>query len=203
MIGLSDYAKIKNNYCICYFGYSDEYLLQLKIARPYMTKLFPGLNIYIGCKDSTIHLFDDEDKILKLSELKIRKPEFAHIFELRYDGVDHPVEKFLVNSGVPRFPKPGVNIERPTNRCVIVTESTFPTKPLIDKQIDILKTKAREENMDPVVTNDIKGAGMVVGVESLALYQAAIKGLPTKLVPTGVGTRLYRKMIPEGLILEV
>ena len=92
MIGLTNYAKIKNNYCVCYFGYSDEYLVQLRLTKPYMSKAFSGLNIYIGCKDSSISFLDGMEHVLKLTEIKARKPDFAHIAELRYDGgSDHPI----------------------------------------------------------------------------------------------------------------
>ena len=50
---------------------------------------------------------------------------------------------------------------------------------------------------------DITGAGVVVGVESPGLFLAAAKGLETHLVPTGVGTRLYKKLCPQGNIIEV
>lgn len=204
MIGLTNYAKIKNNYCVCYFGYSDEYLVQLRLTKPYMNKAFSGLNIYIGCKDSSISFLDGMEHVLKLTDIKVRKPDFAHIAELRYDGgADHPIERFLRESGITGYPLPHMTIERPTNRFVIIAESTYPTRPLMERQIERLKQHAWERQMEPVVTSDITGAGVVVGVESPGLFLAAAKGLETHLVPTGVGTRLYKKLCPQGNIIEV
>ncbi len=40
MISFIEYAKISDNYCICYFGYADEYLVQLRMLQPILEREF-------------------------------------------------------------------------------------------------------------------------------------------------------------------
>ena len=79
MIGLEHYASIKNNYCIGYFGNANEHLIQLKLLRPFMERKFPGLNIYLGCKDESMEYLRDCDNVIPISEMRKRKTEFASI----------------------------------------------------------------------------------------------------------------------------
>lgn len=203
MIGLSDYAKIHNNYCICYFGYADEYLIQLGLLRPFLERSFPGLNIYLGCKDSCKHFLQGYERILTLSDIKVRKPEFAHIVELVYNGEEHPIDKFVTEAGISQFTIQPTSSPSTSNVCVIVNEGAFPTVPMIERQVQIVKRYARERGLEPVVGGPVETAGLVIGVESPGLFRAAALGLPTALVPTGVGTSLYKKMFPNGEILRV
>lgn len=193
MISFTDYSKIANNYCICYFGHADEYLVQLRLLKPLLSKEFPEINIYYGCKDEKIHILGNCERILKLSELKIRKTEFAHISEIKSNGQTHPIEDLLIESGITKF---AIDIPKAvkTDRCVIISNGYFPTKPLEKDKIDRLKKRTP---MHCEIDTDISGAGLVMGVESAALCEAAAKGIETVLVPTGVGTRLYKNMFPK------
>lgn len=201
MISMSDYAIIKNNYCICYFGYCEEYLIQLKLLRPYLERKFPGLNIFLSCKDDFFHLIDQSEKTLKLSEIKLHKSKFAYIREIQFNGHTHPVEDLMIESNILKYhiadPK-----EIKTNNFIICTKSSYPTNPLSTTQITTLKRMAYDLKLEPIIDDDIKGAGMVAGVESYSLYQAASQGIPTILVPTGIGTRLYKNMFPNSQILS-
>ncbi len=203
MIDLEHYARIKNNYCIGYFGNSDEHLIQLKLLRPCMERKFIGLNIFLGCKDVSYGYLQDCDKVIKLSEIRKRKREFAHIKELRFDGKSHVVYQFLEKCDLTSCPV--VIEEHPvcTDLCTIVTQGSYPTKPLVKKQIDVLKRVARDKDYTVEIDGPIDNAGMVAGVESTKLYDAASRGIKTILVPTGLGERLYESMFPNNEVLRI
>ena len=96
MIGFEQYAKVKDKYCICYFGYNDEYLTQLALVKPVIEASLPGIEIYLGCKDDKTHLLENP---LKLSEIKIRRKDYAYVRELKFNGRTHPVKDLLRECG--------------------------------------------------------------------------------------------------------
>lgn len=202
MISFESYSKIANNYCVCYFGNSDEYLVQLKLLKPIIEKEFQDLNVYIGCKDEKLDLLEGCNQTLKLTELKIRKNNFAYISELRCNGSTHPIEDFLIGAKIANFAIQPQDQQK-TQRCVIVTKSSFPTNPLERAKIEKLKSMATSNGMYCELDSDIKGAGMVVGVESVQICQAAARGIETILIPTGVGTRLYRSLFPKLKLMDI
>jgi hypothetical protein len=95
MIPFEKYARIKDNYCIGYFGFSNQLLLQLRDVRPFLEQTFQGLNIYIACRDESSHLLTGDDRIVKKSELRSKREEFGQFSELAFDGVNHPIIKML------------------------------------------------------------------------------------------------------------
>jgi len=203
MIDLEHYAQIKNNYCIGYFGTSDEHLIQLKLLRPHMEQRFPGLNIFLSCKDVSFGYLQGCDNVIKLSEVKKRKREFAHIKELRFDGNNHVIDQFLQTCGITNY---AIDIENPpvhTSLCNIITEGSYPTRNLIKREVDTLKRIARERGYTVEINGPIENVGLVAGVESIKLYEAAAKGIKTLLVPTGLGERLYKSMFPNGEVLKL
>ncbi len=146
MIGFNEYARVCNNYCVSYFGYCNDYLVQLGLLRSILELNFPDINIYIGCRDESFHILPDDPKIINLSELKANKKQFAHINELSFDGINHPIEKFLKDSGIEKYQ---ITISEPsdyTARCVILTKSFHPTKDLTSSQIERLKIIADRNN---------------------------------------------------------
>jgi hypothetical protein len=64
------------------------------------------------------------------------------------------------------------------------------------EQLRILKNMAINEGYEIELDSNIKNASLVVGVESVQLFEAAAKGIRTILVPTGVGENLYKTMFP-------
>lgn len=197
MIKLEQYTKVKNNYCLCYFGHSDEYLVQLRLLKPVIERRFPGLNLYFGCKDGKEHLLSGCDPILKVSEIKIKRHHFAHIRELRFSST-HPIEDLLVESEVTNFALRNSVIPKNTDLCVIVKDGAYPTKPLERDVLKKLKSMISTQGYQYEVGEDITNASWVVGVESVPLFEAAAQGIRTTLVPTGVGTRLYKHMFPKS-----
>ena len=196
MIKLSQYAKVKNNYCLCYFGHSDEFLVQLRLLKPVIERRFPGLNLYFGCKDDKHHLLEGCDPILKVSEIKVKRHNFAHIRELKLTET-HPVENLLVESGITNFVIRDTVLPQETDLCVIIKDGSHPTMPIERNNLNHLKARIESQGYRAEVRKDIKNAGWVVGVESVQLFEAAAQGIRTTLVPTGVGTRLYKHMFPK------
>jgi len=197
MIRLEQYAKIKNNYCLCYFGYSDEYLVQLRLLKTVLEKRYPGLNLCFGCKDDKTHLLKGCSPILKVSEIKINRHTYAHIRELRFNK-DHPVADLMIESGITNFAIQQQIAPPQTQKCVIIKGGAHPTSPLETKDIERFKTMASEAGFEPEVSDNIENAGWVIGVESVPLFEAAAKGIKTTLVDTGVGTWLYKQMFPNA-----
>lgn len=195
MIPFPKYASIKDKYCICYFGPVDEYLVCLRLVRPIIERKYPGLRLHFGCKDDkAVHLNGCE--ILKVSEIKMRREEFAHVRELRFNGKDHPVEQLMEECDIPDWAVRSSPADPRGDKCVILSKSDYPTKPLETPQIDFLKKKAKSLGHTPLLNEPWKGAGVVMGVESVGLLEAAAAGAVTYLVPNGVGTRLYKRMFP-------
>ena len=200
MIAFEEYVKIKNNYCICYFGYCNEYLVLLEILRPYIEAAFPGMNFYISCKDDCLSFLSDHTKVLPISELKIRKKEFAHIKELKNDGKKHPIQDILEQSDI-ELPKINLQNNQTTSKAIIVKENTYPTNPLTSKQIQTATRIAESKGFQVEVSNDWNNSGLVIGVESEAVLRAAYYGIPVILADNGIGTDFYSKLFPTLTIL--
>lgn len=96
MLKLSEYAKIKDKYCICYFGPDEKIIRQLKYLRPILEKTFPTTEVYVCLRDQ--HVSDFEDKTLKLSSIQENKRNFAYIRELTFNMKDDPIVEFLEES---------------------------------------------------------------------------------------------------------
>jgi len=99
-MGFEQYAKVKDNYCICYFGHNDEYLAQLVRVKPLIEAALPGIHIHLGCKDDKAHLLEGHSP-LKLSEIKIRRKDYAYVREMKFNGRTHPIKDLLEECGIP------------------------------------------------------------------------------------------------------
>lgn len=189
-IPLTQYAKIKNKYCISYYGNCNEYLVQLKLARPYIEKMYPGIQVYLVSKDDTFYLLEDEPRTLKRSQYD--KNDFSYTRELNCDMLTHPVESLLNESNVPKISlainKLGSDI------CCIYPRGSLPTKSLTDAQIQKTINYVQSQKMTPILNGDLNKAGCVIGVENEYTSLAPIKGVKTILIPTGIGENLYKSL---------
>ncbi len=111
---------------------------------------------------------------------------------------NHPIEDLLVESGITNFVIRDSVLPRTLDLCVIVKDGAYPTKPIERNDLEHLKSWAAHQGYRVEVGKDITDAGWVVGVESVALFEAAAKGIRTTLVPNGIGTRLYKMMFPKS-----
>jgi len=192
------YVKAKDHYCLGYFGYCNEYIVQLSYLRPHIEKQLPGMQIHLACKDDTYHLLKGLSNTIPWSVYKDCKRQFGHIKEIGTDMKAHPVLQLMRESKL-QFPAPPPIIET-NRRCAVWNTAALPTRCIETAGILGLKRLLVEKGYEPIdQTNDI---GCVAGVESEFLYTSAIRGLMTYLVPTGIGTELYREMFPNRSVLE-
>lgn len=211
---LTEYIKIKNNYCVCYFGHDASYLVQLRILRPYIEQALPELRLTICCNDQYVYLFEGEPRVIGRSQVVDRKKEFAFIRELTSDNSHHIIERFLEES---KIPIPALPQDNKDGICLVCPEGLPPTKSVPTQK---LTDYAKKLGYDPVVVgsdinvsmNEIanrpsgeerlklaKGVRHYIGVETDLLYLSGFYGAKTTLVPTGIGTSMYKKMFPKGL----
>lgn len=201
-IPLPHYAKIKNRYCVCYFGSANEYIWQLLNLRPHIESQLPGIELYISYKDELSNLIKNQPKTITQSNLYVHKKLFAYIRVLQYDlkQSKHPVLEFMTESqlNIPKF----VPIESNNRKCVISPQAVFPSKSLSSQQISHCKELFTKRGYVVEIGEDTQDAGWVVGPENLAVFQAGFKNIPTSLIPTGVGKDLYLSLF-NGEILNL
>ena len=197
-IPLPEYSKIKDNYCIAYFGNNKEHLVQLKLLRPFMEQTFPGVKVFIACRDDCLYLLQNEPRIITKTQLKDSKNMFGYIRELLCDMQSHPVEEFMKESDIPCGPicKPLKN----NGNVVVLTNGIIPVKPLNGNQIKEIIEYVRSQGKEPILNGDINDASWVLGVECENLYLAAAAGKRVTLIPTGFGENLFKNMFPESEI---
>jgi hypothetical protein len=201
MIPLPEYAKIKDNYCIAYFGYSKEYLVQLRLLRPYIEEAFPGIQIYLCCKDDLTYLFKDEPRTLDKSTLMGNKKQFAYIREISYKKEIHPVEELMDESEIEI--KPISTKEGNIGSAVLLTNCCSPVKSLNHYQIKSAIQLAELKNCTIAINEPYENYDWVIGVENEQLYEAAAQGKKVTLIPTGIGENLFKKMFPFAEIVEM
>lgn len=197
------YVSIKDNCCISYFGHNTEYIAQLKILRPLIQEQFNDLKIWLSCNDNLLYLIEDEPNIISRTKLLSNKRIFGHIDEIKcpFDK-DHPIEKY--------FKKLDINIKSMCNKsnsvskiCVISDQCVLPNKPLhYDNIIKYIRSKGF---LIKEFTNlkDLESCGWVVGIENGITYLAANKGIKTTLIPTGIGTDLFKTLFPSAEVLSL
>ena len=201
-IALPHYAKIKDRYCISYFGRSNEYLVQLLLLRPNIEKELQGIQIYIACLDEVFYILSGHPRILTCEQFRENEKNFAYIRNLTCNLQEHPVEALMEESQIPLridVPTPSSN----NGRCIIMPEGIVPTRTMTQIQIEECKSLATRKGFVPEISNNFNEAAWVIGVENEYFYAAAAHGIPTTLVPTGIGTNLYRKMFERGEILTI
>lgn len=157
------------------------------------------MNIFISCKEEYIHILGDE-KSIPMGKLKSMRLKFAHVYEFIIGNRIHPIEELLNECDIKECIIEVPQIE-PTDKCVIISEGSYPTKNLTKPQISKLKNMAMMENYK--IGEGLEGAGWVIGVESEELFEAAGKGIKTTLIETGIGTNLYKKMFPQGKVMSI
>lgn len=205
MIPLPEYAKIKDNYCIAYFGNCKEYLVQLRLLRPAMESFFPGIRVFLCCNDDYLYVLKNEPRILSKSDLLQDKSRFAYVRELIFNGADHPVEEIVLESDIPirpireltpyRNPAGGV--------AALLTQCNHPVKSLTGTQTQKALQFAKDLGCDVLINQGIHGCDVVIGVECELLYEAAAQGIPIVLIPTGLGENLCKTMFPGTQILAI
>ena len=201
MIKLSSYSKIKDRYCVCYFGFCNEYIIQLLYLRPRIEAALPGLELYIGCHDRLAPLTDGYEKIVFVSQIEAQKENFAHIRVINYDGSgNHPIQTLLKESSISLpYVRP---LQKSSKKCVIYPIGYLPTQPLSPTMLEKVKNHCMQQGYQITIESSMEDVGWVVGVENEYLFKAAFAGIRTSLVPTGIGTQFYQ-MLCGGEILNI
>jgi|TARA_Y100000034_G_scaffold104871_1_gene131721 hypothetical protein len=193
------YSVIKNRYCIAYFGPMAEYIIQLNALFPIIEKQFPKLEMYLAIRNELLYLIENRKRVILKSEIPEFKDRIAYFREVKLDFYNHPILKILEESNI-KIPKNSFPINKePSVKCVIVTHGINPpTQSLNEEQIKKLHDMCQAEGYQVEIDSNIENAGWVVGVESPKLYKAGARGIKTSLVPTGIGTKLYKMMFVNG-----
>lgn len=147
-----------------------------------------------------MYLLDGEERIVAKEDLK--KEDFAYIRELSCDMTSHPVEDLMMESKLPCGPVKTAQADE-TNKCVLLPSGIYPTKTLTGKQIQDVINYVDKQGKSLEINANISDAGWVIGVESITLFLAAAAGKRVTLIPTGLGTNLFRAMFPAAQILEL
>jgi len=205
---LKKYKLVKDNYCICYYGINKEYIVQLRLLRPFIEKQFEGLSIYICCSDDSMYLLREQKNVFAKSRINELRDRVSYIRTLEDSTDSHPVEDLLKESGIlcPALKIPSREIR--SKKCALLTNGVGPVRSLTGKQISLIVNKFEKEGfrviINPKIEEIIEDFEVVVGVESVALYESACRGLRTCLVPTGIGKNLFDSMFPsnEAIRLE-
>lgn len=195
-IALPHYLSIKDNYCVYYFGLNKEYITQLSLLRPLIELKFPGLQIYICCKDNFMYLLENEQRIC--SQSKFDKNNYAYSREIKNSLEKHPIEELMEESEIPCGPITLEKKEKKLKKTAIFTNGQSPTRSLNYKQINnVIKNIKNEYTINP---SSFEEFDSVIGVENEHLYKAASLGIDTTLIPTGNGENLFAKMFPNNQI---
>ena len=199
---LPDYDKIKDNYCISYFGNNKEHLIQLKLLRPMMEKTFPGVNVYLSCRNEHLYLLEGEPRIISKTELNDKKHLFGYVRELLCDLESHPIEEFMAESEIPyepiSYPK-----TKPSGNCVLLTNGIIPVNCLTADQIQSAINYIRNKGCNYEINGSIENADWVMGVENEDLYLAASKGKHAVLIPTGLGENIFKNMFTNIEVINL
>lgn len=200
---LPRYREVKDKYCVCYFGPCNEYITILLGLRKQAEDQLPGIQLYIGCRDD---LCTDERTLPEsIVTQMIREPwgtGFGHIREIRCDMVNHPVAQFFTESKIAIKPVPCT--ATPGNRVVrLYPRGTSPTKSLTEIQIKTLTDQYTKAGYIVHEDGPWQDAGLVVGVECVSTWAAALAGQQVALCDSGLGTDFFRVIHPWTPVISV
>lgn len=199
---LPNYIKIKNKYCLAYFGHCNDYVVELLLLRPSIEVALPGIEIHLCCRDRAFHLLQGQKNVIPESQIGEMKWEFAQVKEITCDlSKGHPIESLLTESDIPVLPI--ITQSQNSSRvCIVLTEARLPTKSLSDSQIKKVCEHVMNKGFVPRLDNsNWEEAGWVIGVEHEVLFLAGSKGIRTTLIETGTGQGIYKSLLPHGEIL--
>jgi hypothetical protein len=93
------YKKIKDRYCIGYYGYDKSIVSKLIKARPIIENQLPGIIIYLSFQNEMYDSLSEEKNIIYVTDLSKHSGELACFREI-HDNIVNPVEKLLEESNI-------------------------------------------------------------------------------------------------------
>lgn len=199
---LPDYCKIRNKYCIAYYGNNKEFVVQLLLLKPFMEKEFPEVEIYFSFKDNNNYLLCDASRIIEKDNLKENRHMYGAIRELLCDMKSNPVYNFMKESDIPCGPiKTSYNLNNKT--CVIITQGILPTKCMTKNQIDFCVNYAKIQGFDTIINGDINQGDWIISVENEKLYLAANICKKITMISNEISENLIKEMFPYVEILKI
>lgn len=200
------YIKIKDRYCLCYFGHNGEYVVQLKLIRPYLEMSYPDLKIYLSCNKNLFYLIQDEDNVLIKEDLYKSKRAFGNIEEIKCNiNKKSPVLKLLENAEI-KCPVISREASIKTSLCFFSNKCHPPVKPVPEHTLNTIKNSVEKKgfivNDNPNV-NDLERAGWIIGVENEILYLAASMGIKTTLLSSNGSSNVFKMMFPEAEVFDI
>lgn len=220
-IALTHYAKVRNHYCLSYSGRLPDYVVLLRTIRPHLRTAYPELRLFISCRDELMYLMESEEDVIPYSTLHDRKYEFAYIREIS-TSVNPPHSILsLIEESIPGFKSGPVESKTSGRWCLVCPDGGLPTKGFPNSQK--LKSYAEAKGYRAIVLGSdlhpgsaavdsrpgqdklayLLDADWVIGVENEYLFEAVRRNIKTTLVPTGIGTNLYKLLCPHGEIMTL
>jgi hypothetical protein len=198
---LPEYNRIKDNYCIAYYGHCKDLVLEIKLLLPQMREHYPEINIFISCLDQYSYYFKEENNFIPQSQIQNKKSDLAYIRELKYNDEIHPLYRFLKESEIKI--KPVAVVPKPIGKTIgLICQSNSPVKSLsgseIQKYINYCENKGYK-----VIINEANNVDWIIGVESAQLIEAAVSGKSVTLIQSGLGTDLLMKMFENLGVLNI
>lgn len=95
-IPYNDYVKLKNKYCVQYYGVEEHFLIQLIKLKSKIKLKYPEIDLYISCKDE-FHQKYINDTIPKS---KTFNNQYAYVRKITYNNVSNPIELFAKESNI-------------------------------------------------------------------------------------------------------
>lgn len=167
-----------------------------------MEKTFPGVKVFLACRDEHLYLLEGEERIISKSELSEKKHCFGYVRELLCDMESHPVEEFMKESDIP-YEKIQTQKTKATGKCALLTNGITPVACLTAKQIQLAIDYIQKKGCEYEINGSIDSANWVMGVENEDLYLAAAQGKYTVLIPTGYGENVFLKMFTNVEIAKL
>lgn len=192
-----DYLKLKNRYCLGYFGVFDEFILQLLYIQPIVEQSFPGLKLYIACRDGL-----DLPGTTPISNLN--KYNYGYFRELSFDNINHPVLSIIKETKIQLPSLKPLNKNNKNKICVIATKGLGVVRSLTDTQVEKVKKMAEDKGFGVLIDCPLENAEWVIGVESFNFYKTALNGAKRiSLIPTGLSPDFFQIACPFGEILDI
>lgn len=204
ILPLPRYRQVKDKYCVCYFGHCEEYITTLLAYRPIVEAELTGLQLYIGCRDD---LYGPERTVPETAIRQMtREPwgtGFGHIRELRFNQHEHPIERFFADSKIDIRPISRHQPEEENRIVGLYPNGSDPTRSLTSSEITSLTLRYEKAGKVVRVNGPWQEAGVVVGVENKALFEAAAAGKTISLCDTGIGRGFLCAIAPWAEVISL